>query len=223
MALIALLTFLPSLANGFVFDDVLVVVDQTTLHSLSNFFEIISSPWWSDALYRPVTKLSFAIDWAVSDGAPWYFHAMNVLLHTVTTCAVFYLALRWLGVFGAAVGTAIFAVHPVHVEAVASVVGRAEILVGLFAVIAALLYRWDGILASYDDRSWRRYLATGGTMIALVLGFGSKENALVIPGLLLLVDWMEAKSKRRSFDGWFRPHWILWQLGKDRTARHILD
>ncbi len=162
MGLIAIATFLPSVANGFVFDDVQVVVEQTTLHSLSNFFEIISSPWWS------------------------------------------------VGVFGAVIGTAIFVVHPVHVEAVASVVGRAEVLVGLFAAVTALLYRWDGILASYDDRSWRRYIATGGTMMMLVLGLGSKENAVVIPGLLVLVDWMEAKSKNRSFDSWFRSHWILW-------------
>jgi hypothetical protein len=210
VAVLALVTFAPSIGNGFVYDDVKIVVEQTQLHSLANFVDIITSPWWLEALYRPLTKLSFAVDWAISGGRPWYFHLVNVLLHGITAVLVFFLARRWIGVFGATVAAAVFAVHPVNVEAVASVVGRADVLATLFSVTAVLCYRWDGVLAEYDDRTWRRYASAFGTIAALVLGLASKESAFVVPGLLLLVDWLESRKPGWSFDVRFRAHAVLW-------------
>lgn len=192
-----------------VWDDLHVFAAHPELSSLANWREIVTSTWWRDALYRPFTLLTYAFDWTISGGSPGYFHAVNVVLNSLTTIAVFALARCWLRPVGAFAAAIIFALHPVHVEAVASVVGRAEVLVGLFGVLAALLYRWDGILAANGDWSWRRGVASFGTLGALLLGLASKESAFAIPGILLIVDWLEGRRMGESFNQRARHHWVL--------------
>ncbi len=220
-ALLALGAFAASVGHEFVYDDVAVIVGNTTLHSIANWLAIVTEPWRGPELYRPVTSLTLGLDWTLSGGNPHWFHAVNVVLHVAASALVFLLARRWLPAFGAAAAGAIFAVHPVHVEAVASVVGRAEVLAGLCAVAAALVYRWDGALAERDDRSWRRWLASGGCLILLLLALGSKESAFATPGLLLLVDWLDARSRGERFASRFERHWVLWAATVALTAEFL--
>lgn len=208
-ALTALAAYATTVGFEFVWDDLHVFAAHPELSSLGNWREIITSTWWRDALYRPFTLLTFALDWTISGGSPGYFHATNVVLNSLTTIAVFALARCWLAPVGAFGAAAIFALHPVHVEAVASVVGRAEVLVGLFGVLAALLYRWDGNLAEKGDWSWRRAVSSFGTLAALLLGLASKESAFAIPGILLIVDWLEGRRTGESFSQRARRHWVL--------------
>ena len=137
---LALAVYATSLRNGFVYDDVGVILDRPDVQSLSNWKQLLTSGWRPNALYRPLSKFSLALDWAISGGIPWYFHLVNVILHALVTAGVWVLARRWIGLVGASVAGVLFAVHPVHVEAVANVVGRTEVLAAGFALLAALLY-----------------------------------------------------------------------------------
>ncbi len=90
------------------------------------------SPYWpatpdesSAGLYRPAAVVSYAVDWTVSGGRPWWFHVVNVLLHGLVTALVVVVAGAWLLPVGALGAALLFAIHPVHVEAVENVVGRA--------------------------------------------------------------------------------------------------
>src|SRR2546422_8401771 len=100
--------------------------------------DVCSSDLWPDAfgggLYRPLTIASYAVDWQL--GAAAWFHGVNLLWHAATSVAVTLLARRWSGDRAALVAGLIFAVHPVHVEAVADIVGRAELMAALFALLA---------------------------------------------------------------------------------------
>src|SRR3989475_3193801 len=86
------------------------------------------------SMYRPLTIAAFALDRAV-DGAAW-LHAVNLAWHAAASVAVAALARRLTNNAGALAAGLLFAVHPVHVEAVANVVGRAESMAALFAVLA---------------------------------------------------------------------------------------
>lgn len=194
----------------FVYDDVHVVQNRTLLHSLANWREILTSTWWGYALYRPLTQLTFALDWALSRGDPGWFHVVNVLLHAGTTGLVYLLARGGLGPLGAGAAALLFAVHPVHVEAVANVVGRAELLAACLAVLAALAYRADGVLAARNDRTWRRWLASFGALAALLLGLAAKETAFAIPGIFLLVDWFDGQRADERLGTRFKRHRVLW-------------
>jgi hypothetical protein len=101
-------------------------------------------PYWVNAadlaIYRPLTTVSFAVDWFIGRGLPWVFHAMNVLEHGVASVLVYLLLAELAAPAAAFAGALVFAVHPVHVEAVANVVGRAEVMSAIFYLWALLLW-----------------------------------------------------------------------------------
>jgi len=198
-----------SLGHDFSYDDVYIVKNNALLHSIGNWRAILRATWWDDAMYRPFTALTFAVDWTLSGGNPHWFHAVNVLLHAGVTALVFLLARSLLPLFPAGAAAALFAVHPVHVEAVASVVGRAEVLATLLTLSAVLLYRADGELAARGDRTWRRWLASWGTLVTLLGALTSKESAFVAPGLLLLADWVDARRAGVPWGAAVQRHWVL--------------
>jgi protein O-mannosyl-transferase len=207
---LAIAAYVGSLGHGFAYDDVALIALNNRVHSLANWSAILHTPWWGDAVYRPFTALTIAADWMVSGGDPRWFHVVNVLLHAGVTVLVYVLARAIVPPFAAFMAGALFAVHPAHVEAVANVVGRAEVLAALFALAAVLLYRADGALAERGDVTWRRWLTSWGVLGSLLLALASKETAFVTPGLLWLIDWLDGQRSGRSWGIALRRHWVLW-------------
>lgn len=192
VTLLALLVYANALMNGYAIDDEPILVTNATVHGLGNLRGVLLGPYWpgTQSLYRPITLLSLAVQWAVHGNAPAWFHLGNVLMHAAATALLYVLVLRLSGgVWGAALGAAVFAVHPLHVEAVANVIGRAEILSALFYLAACNLYlgarrlgpgRMAGIAALY------------------LLALGSKEIAVTLPGALLLLDALRSRHEGAS-------------------------
>ena len=183
-AVLALGVYLNSLGNGFAYDDVVYIVDNTMVHGLANTGEILTSPYGGGvpgrSPYRPVTSLTYALSWSMGSGSPVSFHAFNVALHGANTALVTIL----LTTLGAApllalLGGAVFAVHPVHVEAVANSVGRADALMALFVLLGALAY-----LRRFRFE-WAR---VGLVSLAYVMALASKENGVVFPALLIVLS-----------------------------------
>ena len=219
--LLAVAAYATSIGHDFVYDDLHMVVDNGLLHSLGNWRAILASPWWGVEMYRPLTALTLAFDWAVGGGSPLVFHVVNVLLHAVVTALVYVLARKYLPVFGATVAALLFAAHPVHVEAVASVVGRAEVLAALFVLGAALAYSFDGRLAAAGDVTRRRWLSSFGCLALLALALGSKEMAFATPGIFLIVDWLDAKQTGARPAERFARHRVLWAASVLLTAAFL--
>ena len=96
VALGAILVYLTSLANGFAYDDVSVVLENPAVHDLTNSLRIWFTPYWPGAaarpagLYRPLTIFLFAVQWSVGGGAPLNFHLLNVLLHAHASVLDYY-------------------------------------------------------------------------------------------------------------------------------------
>jgi tetratricopeptide (TPR) repeat protein len=189
--LLAILLYLPTIGSGFVFDDEGAITQNPLLRDLRDLPRALVSPYWNlpghgTSLYRPLTTFSFALDRALVRGfRPGWFHGVNLLLHAAATFLVALLAAEILPRAGAPlVAGVLFAAHPVHVEAVAGVVGRAELLAACGALGA--------VLAS------RRALMAGGAASAVrwgglaaaasFLGMCGKESAATIPLLCALAD-----------------------------------
>ena len=183
-ALLALVVYLPSLGNGHALDDERDIVANTAIHGLGNAAEILTSPYRgrvppARSPYRPITSLSYAVSWTMGGGEPFAFHAFNVALHSLNTALVTGL-LTVLGAapFLALVGGALFAIHPVHSEAIANGVGRGDALMTLFVLLGVLAYLWP----------WRAELMRLALVAAAyALALGSKENGVVLPALLAAV------------------------------------
>ena len=195
----AVIAFLPALSNGFAYDDVVIITGdkRVTEFQTANIF---AKPYWSTpgfGLYRPLVTLSLALDWKISGGEPWWFHTTNALWHGVASVALFALLLAWFAPRWSALGALLFAVHPVHVEAVANIVGRAELMAGAFGLIAcaAWAHEWP------RNRVARFLLAA----VLLALGMLCKESAVVLPGLLVLIDAARGRwSSLRALPSYLR-------------------
>jgi tetratricopeptide (TPR) repeat protein len=133
--------------------------------------------------WHPLTWLSLEVDYELYGGLrPGGFHLTNVLLHTANTLLLFGVLSRMTGlVWRSAVVAALFALHPLHVESVAWVAERKDVLSTLFwmLTLAAYLYyvRRPGV---------RRYLLV---VLALGLGLMAKPMLVTLPCVLLLLDY----------------------------------
>ena len=173
VAACAVVVYLGALGNRFALDDNQIVAFNALVHRFAGVWLAFATPYWppdiGGGLYRPLAIASYAIDWRLG-GATWWFHAVNVAWHAGASVAVASLARRWSGDRAALAAGLLFGVHPVHVEAVANVIGRAELMAALFATLAVYA-------ALVHDRVW-------WSAAALAAGLLSKENAAVVPGLI---------------------------------------
>jgi len=210
---VALAASVTSLRNGFVFDDVQVIVENPALHALDSLPHALTDSYWPatvrDRLYRPVTSASFVVDWAIGRGSPLPFHLTNVALHLLVVALVLALGGLVLG-RGAVVAALWFAVHPVHVEVFANAVGRSELLVALGYLGATLAYVAEGRAARRAPGGARRALWAVLVLSAAALAFGAKEHALSLPAALLLADGWTASRDGENVGTAFRRHAILW-------------
>ncbi|TWT44632.1 Tetratricopeptide repeat protein [Phycisphaerae bacterium RAS1] len=151
--LLGVLCYANSYFNEFAYDDVEIVAKHPRVRSLANQREIWLSDWWKpfreedrvldkqrDRLYRPLATFSFALQYALSRDDPAAYHAVNIVLHGLMCGLVWLLAQRLLGDRSvSSIAALIFAVHPLHSEAVANVVGRAEVLAALLLALGILV------------------------------------------------------------------------------------
>ncbi|MHB1298007.1 MAG: hypothetical protein ACYC0B_05695, partial [Gemmatimonadaceae bacterium] len=174
------------LDNGFAYDDVLLIVKNERVHDLRWPWEYMAESYWGplrgDSLYRPFTLMGFAVQWAMGGGTPLVFHAVSVTLYAAVALAVLVLARELLEPAAATLAALVFAVHPVHVEAVGNIVGQSELVAALVVVSAVALY----------VRDRRRGALRGRTVVAVsslfVVGLGVKEHVIVLPALLVAAE-----------------------------------
>lgn len=190
MAVIALavVASATSLSNGFALDDIALVADNARVHSLHEWWQLFAIPYWpaqyGASLYRPLVTIGYALQWALGRGAPWVFHLTSVTLYAALCVLVLALLLELLGPVPAVVSAALFAVHPVHVEAVGNVVGQAELLAAVAAVGACALY----VRARRANRLGGAAIASIGLLYAIACL--CKEHALLLPLLLGAMEWL---------------------------------
>ena len=174
VAACAIAVYLGSLWNHWAWDDVPIIVYNPLLLSPAAVWRAFLAPYWpaqmGGAMYRPIPIASYAIDLLLGRGGVAWFHGVNLLWHAAVSVAVAALARRWSGERAAWVAGLLFAAHPVHVEAVANVVGRAELMAALFAVLAVYA-------ALVRDAPW-------WSLAAFACALLSKENGAVVPALI---------------------------------------
>lgn len=216
----AIVVYLGALRNGFAMDDVSIIATNTAVHRWAELWQAFGQPYWPPALgaalYRPLAIASYALDWQI--GHVWWMHAVNLLWHAGASVAVAAVLRRWTGSDRAALlGGVLFAVHPVHVEAVANIVGRAELMTTLFTLLAVYA-------ALGPDR-------LGWSMAALALGLLSKETAATAPALIVW-GWIVGIARPPARRRWaYAVAWaalavgylaVRWAILHSYTGFHVL-
>jgi len=181
-ALLALALYAVTLGGAYVYDDLYVLRQDPRLKDPAQWDKYLTTPYMPsiDLLYRPVTSLSYAIQWWAHGDRAWAFHLVNALLHAGISALVAGVAGRLAGRGAAYAAGLLFAAHPVHVEAVANIVGRAELLcaIGVFGAIWLVLHR----------------PLTGGRAAGIVgcflLALFSKEQGMLVPFVVGAAWWV---------------------------------
>ena len=180
--------------NPFHFDDISIILTDPRVQGLHTS-ELITGNYWyldnTDRLYRPLTMLSYAANWAVARQA-WAFRLPNLALHAGVCVLLLALVWRVFGSYAAALGTSLaFAVHPLAAEPLNTIVGRADLLTALLMLGAAVLY-WDDA-GPGARRGPLRPVAAALCVAAAVL---CKENALTLIGVVAVLDAYRAGPEK---------------------------
>lgn len=197
-AIVGVAIALNALGNGFPNDDQWIVAEAKDLRHPSQWWHALTRPWWpyANALWRPVTTLQLAIETWLGGGAATPYHAINALWHGAASALVALLALRVAPPLAAGAAGLWFALHPIHVEPIATLVGRADLSVTLFLLLAA----W---VASRRAPLTRAH----GWQIALCAfaALGSKESGVAAP----LIVWAASRLVRPTRESFVAAGWAV--------------
>lgn len=188
------LAFSPVLSAKFLhYNDYTNVVSNEQIRSLSasNIKEIFTSKIGN--VYVPLTVSSWAVEYRFFKLNPFVYHLNNLLLHLAVVALIFFLARKiGLSIMASSFAALLFGIHPAHVESVAWVTERRDVLYSFFYVAALLTYMYHCVQflpGAKRSVQGNRYLilATGLGVLSIL----AKPMALSLPIVLLLFDWFK--------------------------------
>jgi tetratricopeptide (TPR) repeat protein len=191
--LAALASYAPAVRDGFVWDDTALILRDPLIRSWRlipegfNYFLFVDAT--ASDFYRPIQRLSYTLDYAVSGFAPATYHFTSILVHAAAAVALLFFAGELLLALGivpkkrpwiALLAAFTWAVHPVHTAAVAYISGRADPLAALFGFLGCYLLLRGLRTTPRRDLAW-----LVAASFALLLSALSKETGLIFPVLAI--------------------------------------
>lgn len=204
-----------------VFDDHTYMMDNPfvkeagTMAYLKDFDEFAKRPaaigsdpdYAVNAILRPVAYASFYWNYVFDDFRPRWFRIVNIAIHALNSLLVYALVCSVLGrfvrdggirrgsvFFIAATSATLFAVHPLAIESVTYVIQRFTSLVAMFSLLALWLY----VLSLENESRLFRWFLRAGAVVATLLGMQTKEIAVTVPALAVVLDWLVFGTRLRS-------------------------
>ena len=190
LPVLVILLYLPSLRNGFVYDDETLILKEARPDSVGAFTEIFAQRHFPTVpYYRPVSRLTFRLQHALHGKKAAPFHLFNAVLAGLTALAAYgLLRLRpfSFGVTSASLIALLFMVHPVASSTVYPACSGRETLLPAFLMLLAM-------------QAWLRpgWPARLGAVFFWGLALFAKEQSIVLPGLFLLADTLDLTGTGR--------------------------
>jgi Tfp pilus assembly protein PilF len=210
LLILAVGVYFNSLQNQYALDDYSLILENEDTKAgggLGNIFHIFGSSYRNgtlggdNTLYRPLSKVMFAIEWGISPNNPALNHFMNVALYALTVVLLFRMLRRYLTgqVLVPFIATVLFTVHPLHTEVIANIKGRDDILCFLLFVVTALYVH------RYVMQQQTKHLVLAA--VAFFFCMMSKESAITFVAVIPLMVYFfipEGKTERPS-----RLRWLI--------------
>ncbi len=203
LVLLAGLPYLNSLRNGFVYDDEQQILQNPYLRSLHHWREILTTPVWSylgpdtAKYYRPVMSLGYLAGFQLAGPRPWLFHLVNLLLNAAVVLLVWKVSQRLFRRPGMAfLAAAIFALHPLHSEAVDWIAAVTDLELSLFYLLAFWFFLRLGE-APGGNRS-RGAGTLAGMAASFALALASKEPAVTLAAVATGYEHLYRADRART-------------------------
>ena len=219
---VILVAYFNSLGNGFVVDDLAFVRDNISIRDTGNIPSYFLSPEtmaaadseWGTIIYRPLRTVSYAIDYSLYELRAEGYHVTNMLLHMAASVSLYFLVMALLNIQPVALLSAlIFALHPVHVEAVSWIASRADIMGLVLLNLSILAY------IRYTKSPDKKAMLAVSLALSL-LAYLAKETMVSLPGMVIAYDY--AASGRRPLKDTIRrnlPAWVLFAVSRNGRLR----
>ena len=253
---VAFLIYSRSLFCGFEGDDFPQIVNNPQVQSWAYLPKLLGSHLWSQLsdrpslFYRPIFSVWMLLVHTCGGLAPWFWHLSSILMHVAATWLVFRICRRLTGNdAGAAAGAAIFAVHPIHVDAVSWVSASCELLFAISALAAMLTLLDPPLLDTDIDRDKDKdkksgraedgrgnFLSSRVWLSAVWFGAGlfAKETGVTMLAILPAIAWMQLKERaagrqrlwRAAFPygvvtaGYLAVRWAVMRRMRGATVEH---
>ncbi len=203
---ICCLIYWPGLHGGFLFDDYPNIVNNQSLH-----IETVSISHWTDAaqaspsdlLVRPLSMLSFAVNYSLSGLNPFWMKLTNLALHVLSgvllfcTLTLFFQTWKKLKpeaavprnylLYSSVIST-IWLLAPINLSTVLYVVQRMEILAQIFVLLGLIAYLYGRLKISYGQIHFGYFLMSSGLIAGTILGVLAKETAILLPAYILAIE-----------------------------------
>ncbi|XP_061189465.1 protein O-mannosyl-transferase TMTC1-like [Saccostrea echinata] len=213
----AFVCYLNSLNGDFVHDDLFAIKNNGDVNGRNPLWSLWENDFWgrpmadprSHKSYRPFTVLSFRINFHLGQGSPYGFHVVNVCLHTLMTILFTYVCqttLRLPAQCGLISGL-IFAVHPIHTEAVSGIVGRADVMASIFFMLSFIAYvrsvepGWPWFRHAPATRHW--VLVILSVSMATVSMLCKEQGIMVLP-VCILYDAVVCSRILLNYRSWYK-------------------
>ena len=199
IALVTIIVFAPCLANKFVYDDAYFITENHNIRRLANipsFFVSFSSfaPKGTFYIYRPLSTLTYALDYWAGRLNPLIFHADSVIWHAAVSVLLYFTLNAMLkNGLVSLVSSLLFAVHPVQTESVAWVSQRSNLISLFFFLLAFYLWIKD---------------SSAGSLLCYALALAGKEVAITLPMIIILHDMYMRKAARGRIR-YYMPFFIV--------------
>eukprot|EP01039_Chlorochromonas_danica_P002189 gene2189-2389_t len=197
LAIVIVLLYANSLDGNFVWDDRAAIVRNEDIRSHSSIFSLFLHDFWGQDIrlrlshksYRPLTVLTFKMDHFFYGLNAFGYHCTNVLLYVLSCWSMFWLCKTWLSPSCARFTSLIFTFHPVHVEGVASLVGRADCLCSIFYFAAVALQTM-----SCRERGYKSAVLFGLSLTSVAAASFAKEIGITVCAVMIVVEVLEASK-----------------------------
>lgn len=188
LVVITCMAYVPAMRAGFIWDDDNYVTQNKSLRTLSGLIAIWTDPA-ATPQYYPFVHSMFWVEYQFWGLWPVGYHVVNILLHAANAILLWHV-LRKLSLPAPWLAAAIFALHPVHVESVAWITERKNVLSGLFYLSSALAWLNFALASeSPGGHSRFRWLWYTLSLLCFVAALLSKTVTVTLPAALLLIIW----------------------------------
>jgi Tfp pilus assembly protein PilF len=222
LILLAVLPYVNSLWNGFVYDDNAQVLNNPYVQNFSHLGDIFSTTVWSYVgaqgvtnYYRPMMTFSYLLLYQAFGPMAYPYHLASVLLHAGIVCLLFVLTVRMtasrlVGLFSAGM----FALHPIHTESVAWIAAVTDLQLTLFFLLAF----WSYVQVAAPGGA-RRPAMQAAMTVSFVLAIISKEQSLMLPVLATAYEHFFREDRgETTFGQKMGRYYLLWLV----TAAYLV-